>query len=104
MSYKFPKLKILLESETFRSRTAMYIGEKRLSTLKGFLDGVYYSFDAYDVKEEDYFNGLHDWVANYYGWNETTAGWSQIILIECGNDEEKAVDEFFKVYDKFNGK
>ena len=58
MSYEIPKLKILLESESFRSRTAMYIGEKKLSTLKGFLDGAYYAFDAYDVKEINLFEYL----------------------------------------------
>ena len=101
MSYEIPKLKILLESESFRSRTAMYIGEKKLSTLKGFLDGAYYAFDAYDVKEINLFEGFHDWVVDYYGWNESTAGWKNIILKECDNDEMKAVDEFFKIYDKF---
>ncbi len=104
MNYELPKLKMLLESESFRSRTAMYIGEKNLSVLKGFLDGIYYSFDAYGVSEENLFEGLHDWVAEYYGWPETSAGWKNIILKECGNDEVKAVDEFFKVYDKFKNR
>nr|WP_321237197.1 hypothetical protein [uncultured Psychroserpens sp.] len=97
-------MKILLDSESFRSRTAMYIGEKKISVLKGFLDGAYYSFVAYDVNEENLFEGFHDWVAEYYGFSESTAGWKNIILKECGNDEVKAVDEFFTVYDKFKNK
>ncbi|WP_299215092.1 hypothetical protein [uncultured Aquimarina sp.] len=101
MNNEIPKLKALLESDNFRSRIGMYLGEKKISTLKGFLDGIYYSFDAYDLKEENLFEGLHDWVANYYGWTESTAGWKNIILEECGNDEVKAVDEFFKIYDEF---
>ncbi|WP_298549214.1 hypothetical protein [uncultured Aquimarina sp.] len=101
MDYEIPKLKLLLESDHFRTRIAMYIGEKKLSTLKGFLDGIYYAFDAYGIKEENVFEGLHKWTADYYGWTESTAGWKNIILKECGNNELKAVDEFFKVYDEF---
>ena len=96
-----PKLKELLELEHFRMRIAMYIGEKRLSTLKGFFDGIYYSLDVYNIDEENVFEGLHEWTAKYYGWEDTNAGWKNIILSECENDEYKAVDEFFKIYDKF---
>jgi hypothetical protein len=96
-----PKLKHLLESENFRIRTAMYIGEKRISTLKSFFDGIHYSIDVYNIKEEKIFLGLDEWTAKFYLLKETTAGWKDIILEDCENDEEKAVDEFFKIYDKF---
>jgi hypothetical protein len=98
------KLKHLLESENFRIRTAMFIGEKRISTLKSFFDGIYYSFDIYNIKEENIFLGLNEWTIKYYNWKETSAGWKDIILKECENDEEKAVDEFFRIYDKFKQK
>jgi hypothetical protein len=95
------KLEQLLESESFRNKTEMYIGEKRISTLKSFFDGIYYSFDTYKIKEKDIFIGLNQWTAKYYDWEETSAGWKDIILIENGNDEEKALNEFFEIYDKF---
>ena len=105
---KLPKIKELINMHSFRTRTAMYIGEKKISILKSFFDGIYYSLEAYNVNEEYIFNGFDDWIANYYGWTECTAGWKNIILSECNEDEEKAVDEFFNLYDKFklkhNGK
>lgn len=96
-----PKLEELLELEDFRKRTAMYIGKKKISILNAFIDGVFYSFDAYNVDEGWIFDGFHDWVADYYNWTESTAGWKNIILKECSGDEEKSIDEFFKLYDKF---
>ncbi len=101
MKDKIPKLKELLEMESFRSRTEMYIGEKKISILKSFFDGIYYSLEAYELKEENIFEGFDNWVANYYGWNESTAGWKNIILKESENNETKSVDEFFRIYDKF---
>ena len=53
------KLEQLLESESFRNKTEMYIGEKRISTLKSFFDGIYYSFEIYNIKEEDIFKGFN---------------------------------------------
>jgi len=55
-----------------------------------------------DIEEtEPKFEKFNDWVASYYGWNESTAGWKNIILSESNNDEEKALKEFFNIFDKF---
>ena len=94
----------LIKEESFRKRTAMYIGEKKISLLKGFMDGYFHGLDAKEIhlrETEPKFAKFHDWVANYFKWYESTAGWKNIILKECGNNEELAVDKFFELYDKF---
>ena len=99
-----PRLFELLEMDDFRSKTVMYIGERKISTLSSFLEGALYALDAYGVERKDNepdFREFHDWVSNYYGRDESTAGWKNIILEEVGGNEEKAVDEFFKLFDEF---
>ena len=94
----------LIEKEGFRKRTAMYISEDRISTLKAFMDGYFYALDAMEIHLQETgpkFEGFNDWVAAYFGWSESTAGWKNIILQESNGDESAAVDLFFKVYDKF---
>jgi hypothetical protein len=95
------KIEKLITSESFRNKTEMYIGEKRISSLKSFFDGIYYSFEIHNIEEENIFKGFNEWTAKYFNWKESTAGWKNIILKECENDEKKAVDKFFEIYDKF---
>lgn len=73
--------------EALSHRTAMYTGEHKLSNIKSFIDG--YSFALNDEDERKTFNsnfhGFHDWVAERFGFNESTAGWQNMILaIEMG--------------------
>ena len=94
----------LIKEDSFRKRTAMYIGEKNINLLKGFMDGYFYGLDSKEIhlrETEPKFKKFHDWVANYFNWYESTAGWKNIILKECGGDEKMAVDKFFELYDKF---
>ncbi|MFN7117094.1 MAG: hypothetical protein ACK4TA_09875 [Saprospiraceae bacterium] len=88
-----------INNSLFREKTAMYLGEKRLSTLQALIHGYYLAYGA--NPNNNIFKGFDDWIAKYYGWQESTAGWKNIIVEECKSDEEKAVDEFFKVFDKF---
>ncbi len=44
---------------------------------------------------------IHEFVRIKYNEESSTAGWCNIILNNCGNDEEKAFDRFFEVYDEF---
>ncbi len=95
-------LRKLLNSENFRLRTAMYLGSKSISELRSFFNGFSYAEYVWNIKSDSPLEGFNDWVASYYGWNESTAGWDNIILKECNMDEEKAVDEFFRLYDLFD--
>ena len=90
----------LLSSENFRFRPEMYIGKKNVTILRAFIDGYFYAEN--NSLEKEKFEEFHDWVANYFGWFESTAGWNNIILEECNGDEEKAIDKFFEIFDKFS--
>ncbi len=81
----------------------MYIGDKKITILRAFIDGYLFALEANNINlaEKEKFTEFHDWVANYFGWYESTAGWKNIILEECNGNEEIAVDKFFELYDKF---
>ena len=93
----------LLKLKNFRLKTEMYIGDKKINILKAFIDGYLFALEANNIyqAEKEKFTEFHDWVANYFGWYESTAGWKNIILEECNGDEEIAVDKFFELFDKF---
>jgi len=94
----------LLMKDNFRKRTGMYISENKITSLQGFILGYQTALENMDIdieETEPKFEKFNDWVASYYGWNESTAGWKNIILSESNNDEEKALKEFFNIFDKF---
>ncbi|SKC84402.1 hypothetical protein [Ohtaekwangia koreensis] len=80
----------LIDTEDFRKKTAMYIGDKKITTLKSFIDGYFYATWTNDIEVDDKirFDYFHDWVATQFKWKESTAGWCKIILDECKGDEE----------------
>jgi hypothetical protein len=86
-----------------RPRPAMYIGSHSLTRLRAFLDGCFYMAHEYAIEccEQPDFGGLHDWVAKRFGWYESTAGWCNIIVQECGGDEGKALDRFFELVEEY---
>jgi hypothetical protein len=92
-----------IDMEDFRKRTAMYLGDKKISTLKSFFDGYFYATWTNNIEVDDKikFGEFHDWVARQCNWGESTTGWSRIILEECNGDEELAIDKFFELYDTF---
>lgn len=93
----------LIDTEDFRNRTAVYIGDKKITALKSFIDGYFYATWTNDIQVDDNikFDDFHDWVATQFNWKESTAGWHRIILQECNGNEELAIDKFFELYDKF---
>lgn len=94
----------MLDLEQFREKTPMYIGDWKISSLNAFLSGYFFAVQFRDLGEHDdvvEFGEFHDWTANYFGWKESTAGWKNIILKECGGDEEAALAKFFELYDIF---
>ena len=93
-------LRDLIEDETFRSKTPMYIGEWNFSAFHGFILGYSYNAKAYDKVMD----GFNQFVAQYYNWYESTAGWRGIIFKEMNNDHRKSIETFFILYDLFAGR
>lgn len=87
-------------------RPAMYIGENRISSLRTFLDGYSLALSTHEINKENNkkvipFWFFHTWVAKYYNWYESTAGWNNIILKENSGNEERALETFFILFEKF---
>ena len=80
-------------------RPAMYIGAHSLVRLNSFLDGCSFLAAEYGIERSETpdFGDFHDWVARRFGWIESTAGWCNIILKECGGNESMALDCFFNL-------
>ncbi|ARS41322.1 hypothetical protein CA265_17340 [Sphingobacteriaceae bacterium GW460-11-11-14-LB5] len=84
-------------------RTAMYIGDESLSALYFCIGGYYWAcgINGTDEKLQPDFSLFHDFVANYYLYRDSTAGWKNIILAENFGDEKRALKEFYKLFDMF---
>lgn len=79
----------------------MYLGEPSLTSLYQFLNGLTWLAFHYHIELTPDTSKLHDWVAKKYGWRYSTAGWRNIILQECGNDERKALETFFDLFEEY---
>ncbi len=84
-------------------RPGLYLGEKSITALRGFFDGyitAYLENDLIIDWGKPSFRGFNDWVADYFHYKESTAGWKNILLWKLGN-EEKAFDQFFLLLEKY---
>ncbi len=90
--------------EAVQLRPVMYLGWNKLSLMRSFLGGfqtaVSLSNANYDTGK--FFTDFNQWAINKLtGRNESKYGWSGIILRECNNDEEKALELFFALLEEF---
>lgn len=68
--------------ETIRKRPAMYVGQTSLKNIHVFLSGYLMAMmeiGATDLTDPG-FGNFHDWIANKFGYRESTAGWPNMIL------------------------
>lgn len=94
----------LFDSESFRKRTPMYIGEKSISKLRLFMIGYEMCEQFNKIKSKDTrppFWLFFPWICKYYNHNGSYYNWDGIILQNCENDEAKALDTFFARFDEF---
>jgi len=91
--------------ERVRRCPAVYLGQNSLIRLRAFLDGCFCVAREHEIPTDERppFGELHDWVARRFGWYESTAGWCNIILQECGGDDAKALSRFFELIDEYRG-
>ena len=81
----------------------MYIGDESLSALSSNINGYNWacSLKGIDEKLQPDFHLFHDFVANYYLYSESTAGWKNIILAANFGNEKEALKDFYKLFDLF---
>jgi hypothetical protein len=93
----------LIDTESFRQRPGMYLGQKNIDLLNAFIDGYQYAIEAFEISDFKSlkFKKFRIWVLAYYKAGQYTGGWKDIILEKCNGDRQKAVDTFFDLYDHF---
>lgn len=93
----------LIDTKSFRLRPGMYLGQKSIDVLNAVIDGYCYALDSYKItdKRSEEFEKFREWVIKYYSRRQYTGGWKHLILEDCKGDQQKSVDKFFELYDKF---
>ena len=90
--------------DEIQDRTAMYVGDGSILQLRAFLSGFSWAENKLGVKlapETPSFGDFHDWIAEKFGWYESTAGWANIIRQEYDGDEQRAGRAFFEWLSEF---
>ncbi len=87
-----------------RPRLGMYIGENTITAMRSFLFGYGFALEVHKIKresEEPDFALFHDFVANKYNEESSTAGWCNLILKHNENDQKKSLEVFFNLVEEF---
>jgi hypothetical protein len=93
------KVKLYDLLDSLRKRPGMYFGKASITLLNAFLDGYGTFHEQIDYGTPS-FEGFNDFVDNYYG-NYSSAGWKNKILSAHYNNEEEALEWFFKILDEY---
>lgn len=84
-----------------KNRPAMYIGKHSIFCLKAFIDGWYFRNIDENVKIE-LMNDFSLWVNNlFFNGSELTCNWCEFLYKLSANDESKALDKFFILFEQF---
>lgn len=84
-----------------KNRPAMYIGKHSIFCLKAFIDGWYFRNIDENVKIE-LMNDFSLWVNNlFFNGSELTCNWCEFLYKLSANDESKALDKFFTLFEQF---
>ncbi len=78
----------------------VYLGEKSISKLSSFVDGVQYCLGKMEKDRDASFRGFSDFVNIYYYKQIGPMGWGSTILKNI-QDESKAVDVFYELLDEY---
>jgi hypothetical protein len=89
--------------EKTKVRPVLYIGENTLSAMYFHLQGYFAACEEHGIKdgENPDFSGFHDFVAKFYSYRESTAGWKNIILRENNVDERQSLLKFFELIELY---
>jgi len=95
------------EIERVRFNPALFMGRLSITALHDYLGGFLSAMIVFGKESSPEklfplpFWFFHEYVANHYGWNESTAGWRNIILREKYFNEEKSLWAFYELFDSF---
>ncbi len=86
-----------------RKRPGMYLGANTISKLHDHLQGysmVYWFNEINNPVDKNFFDNFNEFVNGYYGLR-TNANWKDVILEQCFDNEQNALDTFFQLFDLF---
>jgi len=86
--------------EDLRERPGMYLGKKSITLLDAYFGGYIHDEFKSNPNYHTSFSGFTDFVRKYHD-GSLSKGWSTLILDAVDGDEEKAVDVFYELLDKF---
>ena len=77
----------------------LFIRKHSIFNLEVFIDGWYYRDEEEDVKADILYTDFYEWLRKRYNMNDSR-GWADILLYKF-ETEEKALDEFFVLFNTF---
>lgn len=104
MAKKLVTIFELLDTKSFRKRSAMYLGEESISKLKLFMSGYELFENLNNIKTEDTkppFQFFYNWICKYYHHTGSYFSWDGIILQNSNDDEKLALSTFFDRFDEY---
>lgn len=83
-----------------RKRPGMYLGKKSITLLYVYFGGYTHNQVKSTPNYHSSFSEFTDFVRKYHD-GSLSKGWATLILDGANGDEEKAVDIFYELLDKF---
>ena len=77
----------------------LFIRKHSIFNLEVFIDAWYYRDEEEDVKADILYTDFYEWLRKRYNMNDSR-GWADILLYKF-ETEEKALDEFFVLFNIF---
>lgn len=89
--------------DTIRIKTGMYVVRSSPTHLDAFLSGYFFAKKDEEIKENvPTFHGFPGWVANKFGYYESTSGWANMIE-DQREDKIEALYLFYELLDEYRG-
>jgi hypothetical protein len=81
----------------------MYLVKPSLSSLQLYIWGydACLSFKELSCEKEPDWHEFYLFLLGIYDSSGNSMGWKELIVNHCRGDEEQALKEFFKLYDRF---
>ena len=78
----------------------LFIRKHSIFSLEVFIDGWYYRDDKEDVRASVLYTEFYEWLRKRYNMRGDSRGWANILYYKF-ETEEKALDEFFVLFNTF---
>jgi hypothetical protein len=86
-----------------KERPGFYFDAESISAMYHFISGYMHAciMNNFQTAEFPPFGDFHECVRQRTKFSESTSGWRHMLLSHNGNDEAKALDMFFVLFEEF---